>query len=139
MQTLYLTGEEQKSFDRLPAESRADFTVEIETLTFQDTPQRIAIRFDLFKPTDPDIIRFRDAAKKAKTDEEFSALAETLDLKKIGDAELTQLLFAVGPNFIGIVIADLLASVGDLELVAALSSLRHAMLESLYHYSPQEP
>lgn len=142
MHTLYLTGEERIVFSKLPKELTSNLHIETEVIEYEDSPKSRAIRFEFFHPTDPEIIRFRDSAKSCKTKEDIVEVVKKLDMKKIGDADFTQMLFALGPGALELIIDEFLsstASATDIEIVAAYSMLRHDMLESLDQYSPKEP
>lgn len=129
MHTLHLTQAEAKKFASLPEAVRSGFSVKSETLTYQDSPKRRSIRFELLSLKDPELVRFSNALKSDGS--AFAKAVGSLDTKKINDAEFTQLLFALGPEAMSLIINDLLSSADDIETAAAFSELRHAMLESL--------
>lgn len=138
MHTLHLTEAEAKKF----AAHLSKCTVETETQTFEDSPRRRGMRFELLSVTDPELLKLKDAMQKAKTDAEMLKALQMLDISKIGDAQFTQMLFALGPDGLSHIIDNLLSgapTTADIEAACAYSMLRHDMLESLLRYSPKEP
>lgn len=142
MHTLHLTSAEAKKFASLPSDLTTGYTVEAETIVFEDSPRRRGMRFELLAIKDPELVRLRDSMKAAKTDADFAKTLQSLDLTKIHDADFAQMLFAMGPGAIGMIIESLFSgtpSQADIEAATAYSLLRHDMLKSLSHYSPKEP
>lgn len=134
MHTLYLTGEEGKKFSVLPEAVRSTFSVEKETLTYKDSPKRRGVRFSLLQATDPQVQAVKDVALSSKTDEEFLEAAKAVDMRKVSEEQIADVLFALGPDVIGHFLVNLLSHAktsDDMELIAALSEARHAMLSSL--------
>lgn len=139
MNTLYFTQGENKAFASLPSDMQKGWTVEPEVLTYADTPERRAFRFQMAHVHDEQFIRFREKAMTAKNAKEFMDLAATIDLRKIDNRDLTSIVFALGPDVMGMIIEGILQSVKnheDLELAAACAALRHGMLESFHEVSP---
>lgn len=133
MHTLYCTQSEQKAFVALSTDVQKGWTVELELLTYTDTPERREFRFQMMRVRDPQLLRFREQAMGAKTEKAFMDLATTIDLKKVDNRDLTHIIFALGPDAMTMIIGDLLRgakNTEDIELAAALSALRHGMLES---------
>ena len=134
MDELFLTSGEEAVFAALPADLKKGWGVEKETYVFKDTPARAVLRFQMLRIRDKGLIKAKERIEAAKTDEERQAVLKTLDFSKIGDHDFSKLLFALGPDALGLMIADILsnaASKTDVEIAAALSGLRHLMLESL--------
>lgn len=142
MHTLHLTEAEAKKFSVLSADLQKGVAVEKETLTYEDSPRRRGMRFELLTIKDPELVALGQAVQTAKSDADFQKAVGSLDLSKIGNADFMQMLFAMGPDAIGHIIDSLLSgtpSAKDVEAATAYSMLRHDMLESLHHYSPKEP
>ncbi len=142
MHTLHLTKDEQKLFAKLPAELTKELSVEQETMTYEDSPRRRGMRFALLAIKDPELVRLQESMRAVQSEADVMKALQSFDLTKIHDADFTQMLFAMGPNAIGVIIENLLTSTSnaeDMEVVTAYSLLRHDMLESLTLYSPKEP
>lgn len=142
MHTLYLTKDEQKLFAKLPAELTKELSVEQETMTYEDSPRRRGMRFALLAVKDPELVRLQESMRIAQSEADITKALQSFDLAKIHNADFTQILFAMGPTVIGMIIESLLATTSnseDIEVVIAYSLLRHDMLESLTLYSPKEP
>lgn len=138
MNTLYFTPSENKAFASLSSDMQKSWTVEPEVLTYTDTPERRAFRFQMLRVQDPVLIRFRTQALTVKTEQEFKALAATVDLKAVHNQDLTHIVFALGPDAMTMIITDILetaTSREDIELTAAFAALRHGMLESFAEVS----
>ncbi len=133
MHTLHLTKEEQKLFAKLSPDLTKDLSVEAETLSYEDTPQRRAIRLKLLKVQDSSILAFLESAKKAKDNEGFIEAVKSVDLTKMSSDDLSELFFAIGPDAIGVILHGvLLAAVSrqDLDVAVSLSTIRHGVLEA---------
>ena len=133
MNSLYFTSEEEKIFASLDADLQKNWTVEQETLTYNDTPERRAFRFQIMRVQDPILLRFQEQAINLQTDEEFMKLAKAVDLKEVDTNDLTHIVFALGPDAMTAIITELLKNTKkteDVELAAAFAALRHGMLES---------
>ncbi len=133
MNTLYLTPSEEKMFSSRSADLQQSWTVTPEVLTYADTPERRAFRFQMLRVQDPQLIQFREKALQAMSDTTFIELASSIDLTRIDNRDLTQIVFALGPDAMGMIITGILQSAtmkDDIELAAAFSALRHGMLES---------
>lgn len=133
MRTLYLTAKERALVAALPPALRGQWNVEEETLTYQDTAERRAFRFRLMRVHDEQLLRFREEAAQAKTEAAFLDLVSTVDLRKVDSRDLTHVVFALGPDAMALLIADVLEEAKnseDIELAAAFAALRHGMLES---------
>lgn len=134
MHTLYLTKDEQKLFAKLPTELTKELSVEQETMTYEDTPQRRAIRLKQLSVTDSSLKKFLETAAFAGSDQEFSAMITSLDLTKISGDDIAEIMFAIGPDGTGIMILQALEHANSrdaVELACALSLLRHEMLDAL--------
>ena len=133
MNSLYFTSEEEKIFASLDADLQKNWTVEQETLTYNDTPERRAFRFQIMRVQDPILLRFQEQAINLQTDEEFMKLAKAVDLKEVDTNDLTHIVVALGPDAMTAIITELLKNTKtteDVELAAAFAALRHGMLES---------
>ena len=133
-QQLYLTDAEAKAFAALPDTLKEGWKVEAETLSYADTPKNREIRFMITRFHDPKLLAVRDQFKKVKTDEEYMKLLQDFDISKVSEADLGQMMFALGPDAIGALIRGILQSSvtdQDLVMVSHFAELRHELLESL--------
>ncbi len=134
MSTIYLTPAETKVFEALDAEKKQGYTVETETLTYEDSPKRQKIRFSFLNVIDPELVRLKNEALAATSDEVFLELARSIDIRKMEESQMADVFFALGPTVIGLLLAEILSQAkakDDVDCVADLSSMRHVMLESL--------
>ena len=131
---LYLLADEKTLFASMKPELTGGWVVEEETLSFEDSDTRRAMRFSLLRLHDSLLLKTREKILAAKTEEQFRGELKTLDFSKIGNSDFSRLLYALGPDALGMMVQDVLLNVSsksDLELAAALSGLRHLMLEAL--------
>ncbi len=134
MKTFYLTPGEEKVFAALPAELRNGWQVEVEKLKYEDNSEKRQIRFEIMDLQDEGVAEFQKRAQGVKSEAEFMKLVEGFDVGSIPDNDLTQVVFALGPEFMGVFISDLLKGAKtnqDMEVAVAFAALRHGMLESL--------
>lgn len=134
MDELFLLPAEQEAFSALPVELQKGWMVEREEYRFQDSSERQMLRFRMLRLRDPVFVSYRDRLVAATSPVELQSIVRTLDLSKIGNHEYTKLLFALGPDAMTLMISDAFETVqskDDIEVIAALSGLRHLMLESL--------
>ncbi len=137
MKSIHLTPGEEKVFASLPEELRKDWKIESEVLRFEDSPERRKIRFETMDLSGDGLAEFKTRANSVSTEEEFMKLVESFDVTSIPEGDLTQVVFALGPDFMGVFISDLLKAAKtsqDVEVAAAFAGLRHGMLESLNRY-----
>lgn len=138
MNTLFLKAHETSAFDALSADLREGWSVETETLSFQDTDHRRRIRFELLRVEDPAMKKFLESAAQAESADAFEALVKDTDFEKLSDADFSELMFAIGPDGIGILLEAALKNVKndeDIAYAAELSQVRHGILESLQNFS----
>jgi hypothetical protein len=112
------------------------FTHAEETHTFADSSRRMMLRLSLVRLRSPSLIQLRDSITKATTLEEAVAIIAEHDLKGVPDEDLSQVVFALGPDVLSQVIWMLIRKadrVNGLEQVAVLSFLRHEILSAYAH------
>lgn len=134
MNTLYLTQAEHKTFDAFSDALKDGWEVEAETAQYTDTRQKQLIRLSLVRLHDPKLVALRESVQKCSTKEEVIALLQEKDLTDVGNDELAELFFALGPATLSGLIYAVLAQSStdkDLEALAALTLIRHTMLSAL--------
>ena len=134
MHTLYLTADEKKLFEKLPGKLREGCEVKDETQTYKDSSARQTLRLEVIRLHDPKVKALQQTALAAKSEAELMKIVEEADLSGISDRDLTQLLFALGPEAIKGIISTMFAKAQkneDIEQIAAFSALRNGMFESL--------
>ncbi len=134
MKTLILNDAEQAVFSKLSADLRKDCKVQPETIVFQDTQEARDLRLEMMEITDPAVLHFQRQISEIQSPEQFNALVNGIDLGSISDAAINQLLFALGPDAITILIGRILPNVKsreDVQGIADLSEVRHSLLHSL--------
>ncbi len=126
MNTLYLTGEEDASFEKLSSAIRKNCKVEKETLTgHYETPAQISMRF-----------RISDFKKFPKLDSLMERLKEgeglsAEDFEVLGPALQQELFFAIGARGVAGILLSVLSEAStaeDIEAIAHLSQVRHELL-----------
>lgn len=139
MYTLHLTAKEKKFFDKLPRELTKGQVTEIETITYENTMKRRNIRLKQLAVTEPGLQRFLQTAALATSEKEFLSMMSVLDLGSVSGQDIAEIVFAIGPDGVGFLIAQILEhakSASELDLAVALSLLRHEMLISLVAPTP---
>jgi hypothetical protein len=107
-----------------------------ENHTFADSARRMMLRLSLVRLRSPKLIALRDTITKAETLEQAVAIIAEHDLKGVPDEDLSQIVFALGPDVLSQVIWTLIRdtrSMNGLEQVAVLSFLRHEILSAYAH------
>lgn len=138
MNTLHLTTAEQSIFASLSDALREGWSTETETLSFQDTEHRRRIRFEMLKLDDPRMQHFMEKASQAGSAEDLDALIKGTDFSDVSDADFSELMFAIGPDGVTLLLHAALANAkddDDVSYVAELSHIRHGLLESLQNFS----
>lgn len=132
--TLYLTADEQKLFDSLSDDLKEGWKTEEETLVFEDTQEKQSIRLALMHLQDPRLKELQQKVQAVTSGEQLLSLIEGVDLGDINEADLAELFFSLGPSFMNVFITYLFKHVStddDIGTLSALSTLRHALLESM--------
>lgn len=138
MDILFLTTAEHALLLQRFPHFTDSYTYAEETHTFTDSARRMMLRLSLVRLRSPSLIRLRDAISTAATLEDAVAIIAGHDLKGVPDEDLSQIVFALGPDVIGQVIWMLIrkiSDVKDLDHVAVLSFLRHEVLSAYAHTS----
>ena len=107
MITTYFTPQESKAFAALAAPLREGIAVEQETLTYADTLEDRQVRFEVMRLHDSALLSLRSRVLEVTSDQDFLSLAKSIDLSKMSDHDMTQLLFALGPDAMTAIIEDL--------------------------------
>lgn len=131
---LHCTPSERSLFDALPEALREGWKLKDETLSYQDSPKNREIRFMIARFHDPKLLEVRAKFTSVKTDEDFMALAASIDLSALSETDLGQILFALGPDAIGSLILAIFRTADsdeDLLMISHLSEARHELLQSL--------
>jgi hypothetical protein len=137
MPTLHLTTAEAATFQSLPASLREGVEVVPETLSFADTEDRRRVRFDLMKLSDPALLALVQKLQASTTEDEIYEAMQGADLNGAADADVLELLFALGPSGLTFMVATALAQAKDdqgILYVAELSNARHELYLSLQNF-----
>lgn len=130
MKTLYLYPAERSLLEQKPQDIRAEFSVEEETLDFNDSEERMRTRLLLTRLHDKRLLEVRDAVLAGAAPEDVT---KDLPVEEIEESDLAELFFALGPTVLSTFIVGVLATAQSdtayLSL-AALSDIRHALLRS---------
>lgn len=133
MNTLYLTEKEQKLFSALPGEKKSGWNTEVESCVIIDTEEQRMIRLHLLRVHSATAQSLADHLRSAGDAAAMIQIAKGADLSLLSEEDLQQIFFAVGPVIITRILGEVLFSVRndeDIEFVAALSLVRHAILSS---------
>jgi hypothetical protein len=112
------------------------YTYAEENHTFRDSARRMMLRLSLVRLRSASLIALRDKITAAKTLEDAVSIIAEHDLKGVPDEDLSQIVFALGPDVLSQVIWMLIRKTGsihNLEQVAVLSFLRHEILSAYAH------
>jgi len=137
--TLYLTGDERKLFEALPAKIKEGWTVAEEALRYEDTPAKRTTRLHLTKLDDPFLKSFVEEALQLRTPDALGKKILDTDLSGVSEGDLAELFFAMGPEPLCTIIPQLLGSVrsdSDIEDLVALTTIRHSLLAAMQSRSP---
>lgn len=132
--TLFLTAEEQAIYNALPATLQEGWSIEAETQQYKDTQQKRVLRFRLYRAYDPRLRVLMQSFETASSDEELKNILTNASLKDVSDTALAELFFTMGPGPISAFIVAMLKGAKkdeDIERIASLSIIRHALLSSL--------
>lgn len=135
MNTLHLTTDERAMYEALPEALREGWTVEDETLTYDDSPQKCAIRLSLVRLHDPTLLKLRAQAQENASPEAVAALLQQTNLSDVLEDDLAELFFALGPAILTRLIAAMLPAVStdaDMEGATAITVIRHSVLQSFH-------
>ncbi len=133
MDSLYLTASEQKLFDALNPKLKEGWTVASETLSFEDTSEKSQIRFDLMRLEHPLLEQLRKNGG-VKSAQDLADFMQKNDLSKLGQNDLSEILYVLGPNLVSAVIETMFTSVhndDDLAGICAFTSLRHILFSAM--------
>ena len=133
MNTLHLTQKELPLFAALPDSLREGWQTEPETAVIQDEPPRKLVRLKLLTLRDPSLQSLQQKLSSMNNPEEAASLLASVDLSAVPYDDLAELVFAMGPASMSVIIAHLLESAQSdeqLEDLSALTFLRHELLST---------
>lgn len=131
---IHLTAAEQLLWVKVPQNLQSGWTVETETGTWRDSPERRRMRMQLVHLKDPKLLAFMEKAKSAVSADALAALLSETDLQGVDDADIAELFFALGPAAVGKLIELMLTTAktaADIEGIAALTTIRRSLYASL--------
>lgn len=134
MPQIHLTAGEQKIFSKLPEMVRKGFEVREETLRFQDSDDKRAVRMRNLKLKSPILLAFQKKSANLKTVDDLKKAAETLDMSAIPQEDMIELYFAMGPGVVSVMIAAALEDAKTAEsvgVIAGLAFIRHGLFLSM--------
>ncbi len=136
MDILFLTSVEFSLLEQRFPQFAEVYTHAEESHTFADSARRMMLRLSLVRLRSPSLIALRDRITSAQTLEDAVAIIADHDLAGVPDEDLSQIVFALGPDVLSQVIWMLIRRakhMEDLEQVAVLSFLRHEILSAYAH------
>lgn len=132
LNALYLTAAEIDSFQELSDTLREGWVVHEEKTDGRvDDPARRAIRMQMLRLRDPQLMQFVALAQKSNSADAVAALILDTDMAHVSEHDMAELFFAIGPAPLTAVVASLLPRVSgdeDIEAIAALTLIRHSLL-----------
>ena len=131
--TLYLQANEKELFNALSEKLREGWTTEEETLTSDERPEELTMRYQMARFEDNGLAEFAKGAATAKTPEEFQKAAAEFDFTTLSQEQIAELFFTLGTKIMSKMIEHLLSKVEndeDLEGLAGLTQIRHMLLET---------
>ncbi len=138
MDILFLTRAEHALVKQRFPRFDEKYTHAEENHAFTDSARRMMLRLSLVRLRSPSLIALRDTITAAKTLEDAVAIIATHDLHGVPDEDLSQMVFALGPDVLSQVIWMMIRKadrVNGLDQVAVLSFLRHEILSAYAHVS----
>jgi hypothetical protein len=133
---LFLTGVEHSLLLQRFPQFADTYTFAEEAHTFTDSARRMMLRLSLVRLRSPSLIALRDRITAAQSLEDAALIIAEHDLAGVPDEDLSQIVFALGPDVLSQVIWMLIRrahTIEELEQVAVLSFLRHEILSSYAH------
>lgn len=130
MKTIYLYPAERTLFGKTPEDVHREFAVQDESMDFIDSPKRLHTRLSLVRLHDPKLLTLRD---RVQSGEDVLTAIKNLSIAEVGEDDLSELFFAMGPSLLTGFIMGLLSSAktdADFLSIAALADIRHALLIS---------
>jgi hypothetical protein len=130
---LYLRREEKTVFDALRDALKNGWSVEDEPLTSDERPEELRMRYQMAKFEDADLQNLVQLAQESRTPEEFEKTALKFDFAKLPQEQIAEVFFMLGTKLMGKIISYGLqeaSSDEDIEGIAALSNVRHLLLEA---------
>jgi hypothetical protein len=132
---LYLRPQEKKIFEKLSGELKEGWKVEEETVDHEERPEELKMRQLMFRVSDPEV----------KKTLESSTIESAQDLEKIFNSlqnfpkvQMMEIFFTLGSKALSAFLQGLLDQVksdDDLQGIAELSHVRHALLKSNAQFS----
>lgn len=137
---LFLTSAEKAAFQALPESVRTQYEIKDESLTFQDSEEKIQTRIRNMNLQHPELKKLQEQANSKKfTQEEIANLMQSVDLSELSEKDLLEVAFAWGPDVFTSLIAVALpkvASSEEMQPVAHFAHLRHGLLLALTRKLP---
>lgn len=130
MHTLYLTESEERLFNALPDTLREGWDVQPSHCSYEDTALQRKIRLETMNVADPALTALRKKAAGISAVQEIDALLANVDLSALNNADFQEILYAMGPNALEVLISAMLREASSDEMIeqaAALSSMRHLL------------
>ncbi len=139
--TLRLTAAERALFEKLSATLREGWTVVDETVDFTDTPELRQARMEVGDLSRHPAFAALEKNASDATEKGLMEAVKKVDFSKASSEELQDLLFAVGPDGIAILVETALSSAtsdADMSELAELTLFRRDLLDSLQPASPAD-
>jgi hypothetical protein len=130
---LNLTAQEKEVFAKLSPEVQKAAKVEMETLTFEDSDEKLGARIRNCKLQHPELKKLQERTKPVSP-KEMAEITKTINLDNLSKDDFTEIAFAWGPNMFTAMLSIALPATTTEQDVAGLSRLthiRHGLLLSM--------
>lgn len=133
MNTLRLTDDEAKSFQKLSAGLREGWLVQAEDQLVFETGDELLLRYRIARFTNPALQAIASKAVDAKNSQAFDAQLASFDIAALQQDQMAELFFVLGTRIVSAFVQHLLTIVttdDDLKGVAGMTMIRRMLLEA---------
>ena len=127
MQTLRLSVEELRQFAQLKESIRGDWKTEEVTIEYVDSKEKMNVRLWQLRLSSPALKDIAALAEQGLSLTDLASALEKVDLSLVSPHDVREVLYAFGPDVLGVIIKNILSSgptVKDMEQVHAYATAR---------------
>ncbi len=127
MQTLRLTSDELRQFEALAAPIRSAWKTEEVAMEYIDSREKMSVRLWQLRVSSPDLQSIAVLAGKGLSLNDVVEKVTSIDLSSVSEHDVREILYALGPDVLGLIIKNILLSVPtskDMEQVHAYATAR---------------
>ena len=133
MNTVYLLPNEQELFAALPNSLQEGWLIEQASIGYEDSYDRMQVRCAQMTLVHPSLLQIKEKLSTGAKLSDIMAYIEDVDLRRVPEADMRELLYGLGPDLLSLIIQHQLQGATndeDLKNVAAYSSIRHLFFAS---------